>query len=52
VDRSATVTPGTFLLAPPEGCEPARALGTCRLGATWTVVARYEPARAVRVLVP
>ena len=42
IDPDAVVTEGTFLLAPPadDGEGP------------WRVVARYEPSRAVRVLVP
>lgn len=41
IDPDAVVTTGRFLLAPPSGD-----------GAPWRVVARYEPSRAVRVLVP
>ena len=41
VDPADVVTPGTFLVAP--GVDPAE---------PWLVVARYDPARAVRVLVP
>lgn len=41
IDPNAVVTAGTFLLAPPDDDE-----------GPWRVVARYEPARAVRVLVP
>jgi hypothetical protein len=41
IDPNAVVTAGTFLLAPPDDDE-----------GPWRVVARYEPARAVRALVP
>lgn len=41
IDTDVVVTAGTFLLAPPDEDE-----------GLWRVVARYEPARAVRVLVP
>jgi len=41
VDPDAVVTAGAFLLAPPDDDE-----------GPWRVVARYEPSRAVRVLVP
>jgi hypothetical protein len=41
IDPAAVVTAGTFLLAPPATD-----------GVPWRVVARYEPTRAVRVLVP
>ena len=42
IDPDAVVTMGRFLLAPPADED----------GAPWRVVARYEPSRAVRVLVP
>lgn len=41
IDPEAVVTAGTFLVAPPDDDE-----------GPWRVVARYEPSRAVRVLVP
>ena len=41
IDPDAVVTMGRFLLAPPAAD-----------GAPWRVVARYEPSRAVRALVP
>jgi hypothetical protein len=41
IDPEAIVVPGTFLLQPVPGAEGG-----------WLVIARYEPARAVRVLVP
>ena len=41
IDPDAVVTAGTFLVAPPDDDE-----------GPWRVVARYEPSRAVRVLVP
>jgi hypothetical protein len=41
IDPDAVVTTGRFLLAPPADD-----------GKPWRVVARYEPSRAVRVLVP
>jgi hypothetical protein len=41
VDPEAIVVPGTFLLQRVPGTE-----------GSWLVIARYEPARAVRVLVP
>ncbi len=41
IDHDSVVTAGTFLLAPPDDDE-----------GSWRVVARYEPSRAVRVLVP
>jgi hypothetical protein len=41
IDPDAVVTMGRFLLAPPADD-----------GAPWRVAARYEPSRAVRVLIP
>jgi hypothetical protein len=42
VDRAAgPVTPGPFLLAPPT-----------EDGGPWQVVARYDPSRSVRVVIP
>ncbi len=41
IDPDAVVTAGTFLVAPPDDDE-----------GPWRIVARYEPSRAVRVLVP
>lgn len=41
IDPDAVVTAGTFLVAPPDNDE-----------GPWRIVARYEPSRAVRVLVP
>jgi hypothetical protein len=41
IDPDAVGTEGTFLLAPADDAE-----------GRWRVVARYEPSRAVRVLVP
>jgi hypothetical protein len=52
VDRDAAVAGGSFLLAPPRGCEPVRAPAACQPAGRWTVVARYDPAASVRVLVP
>jgi hypothetical protein len=51
IDPGDIVTPGTFLLTPPEACDLAEATEACA-DQNWTVVARYEPARSVRVLVP
>ena len=51
VDPDDVVTPGMFLLTPPAMCDLADAAEPCR-DLDWTLVARYEPARSVRVLVP
>jgi len=51
VDPDDVVTPGLFLLTPPETCDLDEASDDC-LDVPWTVVARYEPSRSVRVLVP
>jgi hypothetical protein len=51
VDPDEVMTPGVFLLAPPEACDLGEASDAC-LDLDWTLVARYEPARSVRVLVP
>jgi hypothetical protein len=51
VDPDAVVTPGLFLLTPPATCDLDEASPDC-LEVDWTVVARYDPSRSVRVLVP
>ncbi len=55
VDANAVVTHGTFLVQLPQHgrCDPSVRSTACpEAGVRWLVVARYEPARAVRVLVP
>lgn len=52
VDQTEVVTRGTFLVALPERCDPAAARETCEEDLHWLLVARYEPARSVRALVP
>jgi hypothetical protein len=55
VEASATVTKGTFLVELPAGggCnEPSQSSGCGDAAVRWRVVARYDPARAVRALVP
>ena len=51
IDTGDLVTQGTFLVAPPAACDLAEATEAC-LDHDWTVVARYDPPRSVRVLVP
>jgi hypothetical protein len=52
MEPGEVVTRGTFLVALPERCDPADARETCDDDLHWLVVARYEPARSVRALVP
>jgi hypothetical protein len=51
-DPAAVVTRGTFLVALPARCDPADARETCHEDLRWLVVARYEPERSVRALIP
>ena len=48
----AGVVSGTFLVMAPAGCDPGDATATCLDDGRWLVVARYDPAESVRVLVP
>jgi hypothetical protein len=52
VDASKPVIEGTFLVTLPAACDPADAIATCDPAPRWLVVARYEPTRSIRVLVP
>jgi hypothetical protein len=52
VDPGDALTGGTFLVAPPAECDLRDPGAGCRADMRWTVVARYDPARSVRVLVP
>ena len=51
IDPAAPVTAGVFLLVPPETCDLGEPSDACRQ-LDWMVAGRYEPSRAVRVLVP
>jgi len=55
VDPSVVTTPGTFLvtMAPNAHCRPGHLPATCTAETVrWTVVTRYDPAEAVRVVIP
>jgi hypothetical protein len=52
VDPGAVVTPGRFLVMLPAGCDAGDPVGTCDAEPRWRVVARFQPERSVRVLVP
>lgn len=52
LEPGVAVTEGRFLVTLPDACAPADAAATCPEDLRWLVVARYEPERSIRVLVP
>jgi hypothetical protein len=52
VDAGDRVVGGRFLVTLPPPCDPADAAATCDPSPRWLVVARYDPSRSIRVLVP